>query len=129
MTNRAPGTSVKSWLLGIGATIVTVILLSNAKDYPCLRGAGLALSDFEAFLLSLIGIPCFAWSLHRLLSKRKSTEQQFETRIINGMAIFTFLGSVTFFISAAHLIFFTASYPIRFLCEQPYLSWLFKFPM
>lgn len=128
--NKASSGSAKGWFFGIGATLGTVVLLSNAKDYPCLRGAGLALADFEAFLLSVfVALPCFVWSICRLFFGDKSAAQRWENKVIDGMAIFSLLGAVTFFAFAAHLILFTTKYPLKSICEQPYLRWLLKFPM
>jgi hypothetical protein len=128
--NRTSNANAKGWLPGVCGAIASIFLLYNVKDYPCLRGAGLALADFEAFMLTVVvALPCFLWSLFRLFFGDKSAGERWENKIIDGMAIFSLLGAITFFAFSAHLILFTAKYPIKFLCESPHLQWLFRFPM
>lgn len=58
---------LKKWLPGVTATLLTMFLLYVEKDYPCLTGAGLALADFEAFVLFvLIALPCLGWAVRYL---------------------------------------------------------------
>lgn len=119
-----------SCLVGVTVCMMTLLLLYNAKDYPCLRGAGLAMADSEAFLLTVfIGIPCLIWAIRRLVFRKQSEEQLRGDRLINYMALFTISGVVIFLALAIPVIFFTSKFPLRFICEQPYLAWLFKFPI
>lgn len=121
---------MKSCFGGVTATMMTLLLLYNAKDYPCLRGAGLAMADSEAFLLVVfIAIPCLVWAIRKLLFRQQSQEQSCGDKLINYMAIFTISGVVIFLALAMALIFSTSKFPLRFICEQPYLTWLFKYPM
>jgi hypothetical protein len=120
---------IKSYLGGITVTMMTLLLLYNVKDYPCLRGAGLAMADSEAFLLAVfIAIPCLVWAIRRVLF-RQSPEQPCGDRLINYMALFAISGVTIFLALAIALIFFTSKFPLQFICEQPYLTWLFKYPM
>lgn len=121
---------VKSCFGGVTATMMTLLLLYNAKDYPCLRGAGLAMADSEAFLLIVfIAIPCIVWAIRKLLVRQLSQEQSCGDRLNNYMAVLTISGVIMFLALAIALIFFTSKFPLRFICEQPYLAWLFKYPM
>ncbi len=55
---------IKSYLPGLVAVLLSVLLVYLAKDYPCLKGAGLALADLEAFLLAVfLSMPCFVWGV------------------------------------------------------------------
>jgi hypothetical protein len=121
---------MKNLLLSIVATMMSLLLLYIAKDYPCLRGAGLAMADFEAFILSVfVALPCFIWASRRLIVRPKNIEKSYGNSLINYMAIFTIFGAATFLVFAILVIFFTSEFPLRFVCEQPHLAWLFKFPM
>jgi len=124
------GGLLKNCFWGVTATIMTLLLLYNAKDYPCLRGAGLAMADSEAFLLVVfIAIPCLVWAIRRLFFGQQSIEQSYGDRLTNYIALFTMSGAVIFLALAIAVIFFTSRFPLRFICEQPYLAWLFKFPL
>lgn len=116
----------------IGVTIVTsltLLLLFLAKDYPCLRGAGLAMADFEAFIFAvLIAFPCFIWAVIKLIRENK-VGQVNGSNIVRVMSIFSIAGTVIYFLFTIALIEFTSQFPLRFICEQSYLSWLFKYPM
>ncbi len=121
---------MKKYIGGVIATLMTLFLLYIAKDYPCLRGSGLAMADSEAFLLSVfIALPCLIWSTRKLLLRKRSSEQSYENRLTDRMAIISIIGTGIFLAFAIPLIFFTSKFPLRFICEQPYLTWLFKYPM
>lgn len=121
---------VKGCFGGVMAIMMTLLLLYNAKDYPCLRGAGLAMADSEAFLLIVfIATPCVIWAIRKLLFRQLSQERSRGDRLNSYMAVFTISGVIIFLALAIALIFFTSQFPLRFICEQPYLAWLFKYPM
>lgn len=122
---------VKNCFSAVVVSLLTILLLYIAKDYPCLRGAGLAMADSEAFLLIVfIAIPCFAWAVRRLiLSVRKEIAELRGARFVRYLATFSIVGIVIFLMLAVPLIFFTSRFPLRFICEQPLLQWMFAYPM
>lgn len=120
---------MKRYIGGVIATALTLFLLFVAKDYPCLRGSGLAMADLEAVLLSLfIALPCFIWAAIWLF-KNKSYEQLGGNKLIRRMALFSIAGTVVFWVLAIPVIVFTSEFPLQFICGQPYLAWLFQYPM
>lgn len=107
------------------------LLLYAGKDYPCLRGAGLAMADSEAFLLSVfIALPCLVWGVLRLSTGRAVTAlKSWQSKLLNWMAVFTVSGATVFLMLAILLIFFTSHFPLQYICRQPWLSWLFQYPL
>lgn len=123
--------SLRSYLVGVTVSLLTVLLLYMAKDYPCLRGSGLAMADSEAFLVSVfIALPSLVWALRKVIHYwRNRTISQAEGKFVVYLAIFALIGVVIFLALAIPLIFFTSKFPIRFICEQPLLQWMFAYPM
>jgi small-conductance mechanosensitive channel len=123
--------TIRSYLVGVIVSLLTVLLLYIVKDYPCLRGSGLAMADSEAFLLSVfIALPSLVWALWKIIHYwRNRTTDQTEGKFIVYLATFTLIGVVIFLVLAILLIFFTSRFPIRFICEQPLLQWMFAYPM
>ena len=120
---------MRRYIGGVIATALTLFLLFNAKDYPCLRGSGLAMADLEAFLLSLfIALPCFIWGAIWLF-KNNSSGQPGGNKMIRRMALFSIAGTVVFWVLAIPVIVFTSEFPLQSICGQPYLAWLFQYPM
>lgn len=120
-------TSLRRYLVGIIVSLLTVLLLYIAKDYPCLRGSGLAMADSEAFLVSVfIALPSFAWALWKIVHQWR---HRVKDKSVMYLAIFALTGATIFLAFAIPLIFFTSKFPIRFICEQPLLQWIFAFPM
>jgi hypothetical protein len=122
---------IKNCFWAVTVSLLTILLLYIAKDYPCLRGAGLAMADSEAFLLIVfIAIPCFIWAVRRLiLSFRKEVAEFRGARFVRYLATFSIIGIVIFLMLAVPLIFYTSRFPLRFICEQPLLQWVFAYPM
>lgn len=123
--------SLKNYLVGVTASLLTVILLYIVKDYPCLRGSGLAMADSEAFLVSVfIAFPNLVWALRKIIYfRRNGTISQTKDKFVVYLAIFVLIGAVIFLALAIPLIFFTSKFPIKFICEQPLLQWMFAYPM
>ena len=109
---------LKRWLPGVVATLLAMSLIYVAKDYPCLRGAGLALADFEAFILfMLIALPCLAWAVRRLLFRPVSNERPtWEERWIAKLAVITVVGVALYAVLAIPVIFSFAQHPLQFMC-------------
>ncbi|MEO6146911.1 MAG: hypothetical protein ABIT70_07635, partial [Sulfuriferula sp.] len=110
--------------------ILTVLLLYIAKDLPCDIGAGAAMSGFgESILLMLVAIPCYLWALARLLFRRASRGKPTgEDKWIDRLAITTIAGMTLYAILVIPTLF-TYPHPLQILCKQPYLRFLFKYPI
>ncbi|MFZ3017852.1 MAG: hypothetical protein WA056_05290 [Gallionella sp.] len=123
--------SLRNYLVGVSVGLLTALLLYIVKDYPCLRGAGLAMADSEAFLVSVfIAFPIFVWALRKIIRYwRNGGISQSEGKFIVYVAIFALIGAVIFFAFAIPLIFFTSQFPIKSICAQPLLQWMFAYPM
>jgi len=111
--------SLKKWLPGVTATLLTMFLLYVAKDYPCLTGAGLALADFEAFVLFvLIALPCLVWAVRRLWLRSVSPGQSAgEARWIVFLAVVTIADVMLYALIAIPVIFSFARHPLQFICR------------
>jgi|GEM_PF-5856388 len=110
--------SLKIWLPATMATMLTMLLFYFVKDYPCLRGAGLALADFEAFILMLlIALPCFVWAVSRLLRYPLTGQSTWEEKWITRLAIVTITGVLLYGAFGIPEIFSFAGHPLRFICR------------
>jgi len=121
---------LRKWFPSIAAISLTLLLLYIAKDLPCDIGAGAAMSGFGEFiLLILVALPCFLWALARLLFRRISSEKSTsDDKWINRLAIMTIVG-ITIYAGLVIPTLFTYPHPLQILCKQPYLSFLFKYPL
>lgn len=110
---------LKKWVPAVTATFLSMFLLYVAQDYPCLRGAGLALADFEAFIfLVLIGLPCLIWAISRLLLRAGSVEQlTWEDRWISRLAVAVIVIVMLYALLAIPVIFSFARQPLQFICR------------
>lgn len=89
------------------------------------------MADSEAFLVSVfIALPSFAWALWKVVRHwRHRVNMKTEDKPVMYLAVFALTGATIFLALAIPLIFFTSKFPIRFICEQPLLQWMFAFPM
>ena len=110
---------LKRWLPALTAVMLTMLLLYVGKDYPCLTGAGLALADFEAFILFiLIALPCLVWAIRRLWLRSASSEQGLpEARWITFLAVVTVVDVTLYALVAIPVIFSFAQHPLQFMCR------------
>lgn len=83
----------------------------------------------ELILLILVALPCFLWALARLLFRRISSEKSsWEDTWIDRLAIVTIIGLLMY----AGLVIptlFSYPHPLQIVCKQPYLRFLFEFPI
>jgi amino acid transporter len=111
---------LREWLLGVTALLATIWLLYVGKDYPCLQGAGLALADFEAFILCVfIALPCLVWATIRL--RRRSTQAElpsWDKKWIDRLALVVVIGSVLYIVVSVPVIFSVTPHPLQFICRQ-----------
>jgi hypothetical protein len=110
---------VRGGLLGVATSLATLWLLIVARDYPCLQGAGLALADFEAFILSIaVALPCFLWAIIRL--RRRSagmTVPSWDIKWVDRLAMLVVTGSVLFIAVALPVVFSVTPHPLHFICK------------
>ena len=110
---------VKKWVPSVITVLMSIFLLYVAQDYPCLRGAGLALADMEAFIfLVLIGLPCLIWAISKLLVRAGSVEQlNLEDRWIRRIAFVVIAFVMLFAFLAIPTIFSFKQQPLHFICR------------
>lgn len=110
---------LKKWVLPVIATLLSMLLLYIAQGYPCLKGAGLALADFEAFIfLVLIGLPCLIWATTKLLLRAGSVEQRpREDQWISRLAVIVIVLFMLYALLAIPVIFSFARHPLQFICR------------
>jgi hypothetical protein len=108
--------SLKKWLLTIIATQLTIFLIYEAKDFPCLTGAGLALADFEAFIfLVIIALPCFVWAVLQLV--RRPNPLIWNIKWVLFFARVVMIGSTLYILDAIPVIFSFSHHPLSFVCH------------
>lgn len=109
---------LKKWVPAVTAMYLSISLLYIARDYPCLKGAGLALADFEAFiLLVLIALPSMIWAIARLLCVRPDAQLTLEDRWINRLAVTVICIVMLYALLAIPVIFSFSLHPLRFVCQ------------
>lgn len=83
----------------------------------------------EFILLILIALPCFLWALARLLFRRIPSEvPSWETKWIDRLAVVTIVGIVIYAVLVIPTLFLFP-HPLQIVCKQPYLRFLFEFPI
>lgn len=110
---------LREWFLSVTALLATIWLLYVGKDYPCLQGAGLALADFEAFILCvLIALPCLVWATFRLRGRSTQTAlSSFDKKWIDRLAFVVVIGSVLYIVVSVPVIFSITPHPLQFICR------------
>jgi hypothetical protein len=110
---------MKDWVLGVITTALSLWLIVTGSSYPCLRGAGLALADFEAFmLLVLVAVPCFGWATRRLvIDSRAKSFSGIAAKIINRLALLTVCAVAVYVFLAVPVIFSVSRHPLQFICR------------
>lgn len=83
----------------------------------------------ELILLVLIAFPCFIWALVRLSFRRIRNENlPGESKWIDRLAIFTIVGIVIYAVLVIPTLF-SYPHPLQIICKQPYLRFLFEYPI
>lgn len=109
---------MKNWIFCVVTTALSLWLVVIGSNYPCLRGAGLALADFEAFVLLLFfAIPCLGWAMYRLVVySMVDWSYKNNELVINRFAMLTVFAVVIYMIFAVPTIFSINPHPLRFVC-------------
>ena len=110
---------LKIWTGPVCATILSIALLCSARNYPCLRGAGLALADFEAFLLlAFASLPCLIWAIFKVARLGANAQKPCGQSIwIRRIAFIVGLSNTLFFSIAIPVILSMEHHPFRFICD------------
>lgn len=112
----------KSFVALVVAAIVlvcSIFLNYTAYAYPCLRGAGLAMADFEAAIcLIFLGIPCVIWAIYNLRRGRNiSSAYSWDQILIIFVARMAIVLLAIYAMLSIPVIFSFEIHPLRFFCS------------